>query len=232
MECTTPTAARVEVPQENAPAVVETDDEGVAPAAEGVVETESEEEQGPMSGDEGGDDEEPAAADAHQQPPNPEHLVEFHAKTTGEGPWAVTRDTRTAIHTAVKKQPGNMRLLQAAQAVLNLRRSADPYEIMERTASLIRFEAISSDGSLVMAVTSLYAAQMARVHDIGKKRMAAARATQAKKKKLANALARVAKLEALQTELGKLGELTEPQKKSLALDKKKVEAYSKELARK
>lgn len=220
----TTTTAGVEVAQENAP-TVEPMDEGVAPAAEGaghVFQTDDEEE-GPMSGDEGDDDDEPAAADAQQEPPNPEHLVEFHARTTGEGPWAATGYFRTAIHTAVKKQPGNMPLLQAAQAVLNLRRSADPHEIMKRTASLTHFEAATSDGSLVMAVTSLYAAQMGRIHDIGKKRMAAASATQAKKKKLAHARARVAKLEALETEL------TDKEKARLALDKKKVETYSKEL---
>ena len=197
-------------PLQASPYLVSTDDE------EGAEEDDG------LSTDE--DDEEPAAAGAQQEPPNPEHLVEFHAKTTSEGPRAVTNDPRTAIHTAVKRQPDNIKLRQAAQAVLDLPRSADPHEIMGCMMELTHFEAITSDGFLVMAFTSLYAAQMGRIHSIGKTRMAANKATAGKKKVLANTLARVAKLEALKTDL------TEKQKASLALGKKKVEKLQKELA--
>jgi len=199
-------------PLQASPYLVSTDDKEGAEEDDGLSTDEDDE-----------DDEEPAAADAQQEPPNPEHLVEFHAKTTSEGPSAATGATRTAIHTAVKRQADDMQLRQAAQAVLDLRRSADPYEIKERTLALIRFVSVAADSSLMMALASLDAVQVQRIHEIGRKRMAAIKALENKKRMLANALARVAKLEALETDL------TEKQKTSLALGKKKVETYRDEL---
>lgn len=220
MECT---AAGVEVPP-NAEEVERMDavDEARA-AAEGVkevIETESEEEEDPMSGDEGATsgDEPPAGEAGAAIPGDLTYEVAFHANVHNKhGHNMVQGWARSALWTLRDSST-------AVRQLLGLKQGADPAETIQLVAKAkLTHEVIlnrSAVNALAIVGTGAEDAQL----KIARAAIAAASATQKKKQLRANALARVAKLEALETEL------TEQQKKSLALDKKKVETYSKELA--
>jgi hypothetical protein len=224
MASTTTTAAGVEVPQEAPTEEVEPMQEGVAPAVEGgegeVMDTDGEEEEGSMSDDdEGGTtsgDEQPAgeAAAIPSNPTGATHEVRFDANHDTQPNLA-----RGPLRTWLRAVAGST----AVRQILRLKKGADPAEVIQLLAQAkLNYEVITSPSAMAALAILGTRAEMAQLK-IARAAIAAASATQAKKKKLANALARVAKLEALETEL------TEHQKKSLALDKKKVEAYSKEL---
>lgn len=206
MASTTTTAARVE---------------GHAPAAETVVETESEEEEDLMSGDEGATSgDEPPAGEAGAaiagNPTGATYEVRFDANCN-KAPNLVRGWARSALWTVRDSST-------AVRQLLGLKQGADPAETIQLVAKAkLTHEVIlnrSAVNALAIVGTGAEDAQL----KIARAAIAAASATQAKKKKLANALARVAKLEALQTEL------TDKEKARLALNKKRVETYSKELA--
>jgi len=248
MECTT-TAARVKVAQEAPTEEVERTVYTAATAGvEGAFEVEpmvpqvfqtDDEEEDSMSEGEGVEPD--AIAVAGPSPLSasnipmassaPEQEVRFYASGTGgTRSNAVSGNLRASIRALTNKHPENAPLLAAARALFAAGRDDNPHKTIARMQAVATFPEVGSNPTMMLGFIGLYTKEMTKALSRATADMAAARATQAKKKKLANALARVAKLEALQTELGKLGELTEPQKKSLALDKKKVEAYSKELA--
>jgi len=193
--------------EENAPMV-----EGEVPAVEGAVLTDAEED-GMSSGEE-----ETAAPGEPEQPDDRTYPVSFHANVHNkDGPNLVSRFARNVL------RPFRDSALPVRQ-LLGLTKGARPAEVIQLVAHAKLNNGVMVNRSAMHGLAIVGTLAEDAQLKIARAAIAAASATQAKKKKLANALARVAKLEALETEL------TEHQKKSLALDKKKVEDYSKELA--